>query len=167
MAGAVRAAAIILFAVWVVWNVYRHVAVYLIRGRIVVVTDHVLGNLAFGAAGIGVALTPFPADVLMFILVVALATAIRQAELWLVVGASPELILTRGGLVLRGMGFRFDQPDARTLQEREGRIRVWVAASPSRRTHVLRLRTTRGINKVALFRANLRKFLVAIPRERR
>jgi hypothetical protein len=150
-----------------VWNVYRHIAVYLIRGRVVVVTDRVLGNLALGGAGIGAALMPFPADVLIFLLVLVGATALWQAELWLVVGVPRELVLARGGLVLRGMGFRYDEPDTRTLQEREGHIRVWVAASLSRRSHMLRLRTARGINKVALFRANLRKFLVAIPRERR
>jgi hypothetical protein len=167
MAGALQFAAITLFAVWLAWNVYRHVAVYLVRGRIVVVTDRVLGNLVLGAAGIGVALARFPADVVIFVLGVGAATALWRAELWLVVGATPERIFERAGLVLRGMGFRFDETKARTLEEREGRIRVWVAASLASRTHVLRLRSARAINKVALFRVNLRKFLVAIPRERR
>jgi hypothetical protein len=65
------------------------------------------------------------------------------------------------------MGFSHDESGERSLEERGGRIRLRVGVSPTARTHVLRLRTARGINKVALFRANLRKFLVAIPRERR
>jgi hypothetical protein len=69
--------------------------------------------------------------------------------------------------VLRGMGFRLEEATPSTLQERDGRVRISFGASPSQRTHVLRLQTARGINKVALFRANFRKFLVAIPRERR
>jgi hypothetical protein len=141
--------------------------VYLVRGRVVVVTDRVLGNLVLGAGGIGVVVSPFPADVVLLAAVLAADVLLRWAEVWLVVGASLGKILERAALVLRGMGFSHDETGERSLEERSGRIRLRVAVSPTARTHVLRLRTARGINKVVLFRANLRKFLVAIPRERR
>jgi hypothetical protein len=167
MAQAIRTLVLIVFAVWLGWNLYRHLAVYLVRGRVVVLTDRVLGNLVLGLGGIAVILSPFPADAMVLAAVLAADLALLRAGAWLVVGASPARILERAGLVLRGMGFAFQQTGERDLDERGGRIRLRVAASPGPGTHVLRLRTTRGINKVALFRANFRKFLVAIPRQRR
>jgi hypothetical protein len=167
MARVLRTGALIVFGVWLGWNLYRHVLVYLVRGRVVVFTDRLLGNLALGAGGIAVVLSPFPADVAVLAAVLAADVLLWWAEVWLVAGASPERILERAGLVLRGMGFRYDEAGERAIQERGGRIRLRVAGSPTGGTHLLRVRTARGINKVALFRANLRKFLVAIPRERR
>jgi hypothetical protein len=110
---------------------------------------------------------PSPATAVIAILMVAADIALRFAELWIVLGASPERLMDRGALVLRGMTFAFDARAGRSLEERHGRIRVSILASPIRRAHLLRVRTTRGINKVALFRTNFGKFLVAIPRERR
>lgn len=153
-------------AVWLGWTIYRHVAVYLFRGRIVVVTDRVFGDLVLAGGVIGIASVPFPTWIVFLVLALAAAASLRWAELWLVVGASTDLVLRRGSLVLRGMGFAFDEGGP-SLEERGGRIRVSVATSLSTRTHLLRLRTARGINKVALFKVNFRKFLVAIPRERR
>lgn len=167
MAGGIRTLALIAFALWLGWNLYRHLAVYLVRGRVVVLTDRVLGNLIFGFGGIAVILSPFPADAVVLVAILAADMGLRRAGTWLVVGASPGRILERAGLVLRGMGFSFEQTGDRTLEERGGRIRLRVAASHGRATQVLRLQAARGINKVALFRLNLRKFLVAIPRERR
>jgi hypothetical protein len=120
-----------------------------------------------GAGGIGVVLNPFPADVILLAAVLTADLLLWWTELWVVVGASPERILERAGLVLRGMGFSYDTEGPHNLEERSGRIRLRVAVSATGRTHVLRLRSARGINKVALFRANFRKFLLAIPRERR
>ncbi|HEV8683557.1 MAG TPA: hypothetical protein VGS09_12415 [Actinomycetota bacterium] len=162
-----RSVAVTIVAVWLAWNVYRHVAVYLIRGRVLVITDRVLGNLVLGAGGIGVLLSPFPADIVLLAAALAADLLFWWAEVWLVVGASPGRVLERAGVVLSGMGFSYEQTGEGALEERDGRIRLRVAVSPSGRTHLLRLRTARGINKVALFRANFRKFLLAIPRERR
>jgi hypothetical protein len=167
MAEAVRTLVLILFAVWLGWNLYRHLAVYLVRGRVVVLTDRVLGNLVLGLGGIAVILSPFPADAMVLAAVLAADLVLLRAGAWLVLGASPARILERAGLVLRGMGFSFELAGERDLDERGGRIRLRVVASPTARTHLLRLRTARGINKVALFRVNVRKFLVAIPRQRR
>jgi hypothetical protein len=163
----IRTLALIAFAIWLGWNLYRHLAVYWVRGRVIVLTDRVLGNLVLGVGGIAVILSPFPADAIVLALVLAADLALVRAGTWLVVGASPARILERAGLVLRGMGFSFEQTGERDLEERGGRIGLRVAGSPAARTHLLRLRAARGINKVALFRANFRKFLVAIPRERR
>jgi hypothetical protein len=167
MAQAIRILALILFAVWLLWHIYRHLAVYLVRGRVVVLTDRVLGNLVLGLGGIAVVLSPFPADAVVLAAILAADLALLRAGVWLVAGASPGRILERAGLVLRGMGFSFEQTGERDLEERGDRIRLRVTVSPTARTHLLRLRTARGINKVALFRANFRKFLVAIPRQRR
>jgi hypothetical protein len=167
MARVLRTVAATVFAGWLVWNLYRHVAVYLVRGRVVVVTDRVLGNLTLGAGGLAVILSPFPIDLALLAAVLAADGLLWWAGVWVVVGASPGRILERAGLVLRGMGFLYDQRGPRALEEHDGRIGLQVALSPTARTHLLRLRAARGINKVALFRANFRKFLVAIPRERR
>jgi hypothetical protein len=167
MARVFRGVAITIVSVWLAWNVYRHVAVYLLRGRVLVITDRVLGNLVLGAGGIAVVLSPFPADLVLLAAVLAADLLFWWAEVWLVVGASPGRVLERAGVVLRGMGFSYEQTGEGSLHERDGHIRLRVAVSPSGRTHLLRLRTARGINKVALFRANFRKFLLAIPRERR
>lgn len=167
MARILAGVAATLFAVWLGWSIYRHVAVYLLRGRVVAITDRVLGNLILGAGGIGVVLSPFPADLVLLVGVLAADALLWWTEVWLVVGASPERILERAGLVLRGMGFSHEADQGRGLEEAGGHIRVRVAASPTARSHVLRLRTARGIRKVALFKTNFRKFLLAIPRERR
>ena len=163
----IRTLALVVFGAWLGWNLYRHLAVYLLRGRIVALTDRVLGNLALGVGGIAVVLTPFPADAVVLTAVLVTDLILMWAGVWVVVGASPDRILERAGLVLRGMGFSFEQMGERDVHETGGRIRIRVAASPTARTHLLRRRTARGINKVALFRANFRKFLLAIPRERR
>ena len=149
MVQAIRILALVVLGTWLAWNLYRHLVVYLIRGRVVV-------------------LTPYPADAVVLAIVLAADVALLWAGIWLVVGASPERILSRAGLVLRGMGFSHSATaDAGELEEEGGRIHLRLAASPTPRTHLLRVRTARGINKVALFRTNIRKFLLAIPRERR
>ena len=163
----IRTLALIAFAIWLGWNLYRHLAVYWVRGRAIVLTDRVLGNLVVGVGGIAVLLSPFPADAVVLVAILAADLALVRAGAWLVVGASPSRILERAGLVLRGMGFAYQQTGERVLEEQGGRIRLRIAGSPTARTHLLRLRSARGINKVALFRANFRKFLLAIPRERR
>ena len=168
MPQAIRILALVVFGAWLGWNLYRHLGVYLVRGRIVVLSDRVLGNLALGVGGIAVVLSPFPVDAVVLAAVLAVDLILLWTGVWVVVGASPERILERAGLVLRGMGFSYSAlPDGSALEEGAGRIRLRVMASPTSRTHLLRLRTARGINKVALFRANFRKFLLAIPRERR
>jgi hypothetical protein len=88
MARVLSTIAITLFAIWLGWNFYRHVAVYLVRGRVVVVTDRLLGNLVLGAGGIGVVMSPFPADVVLLAAVLAADALLRWAEVWLVMGAS-------------------------------------------------------------------------------
>jgi hypothetical protein len=163
----IRTLALIAFAIWLGWNLYRHLAVYWVRGRVIVLTDRVLGNLVLGVGGIAVILSPFPADAIVLVVILAADLALVRTGAWVVVGASPARILERAGLVLRGMGFSYEQTGERHLEEQGGRIRLRVAGSPTARTHLLRLRSARGINKVALFRANFRKFLLAIPRERR
>jgi hypothetical protein len=163
----IRVLALIAFSLWLGWNTYRHLAVYLLRGRVVVLTDRALGNLILGVGGIAVILSPFPADAVVLVTILAADLILLRAGIWLVAGASPGRILERAGLVLRGMGFSFDQTGERDLEEQGGRIRIRVAVSAGSGMHVLRLRTARGINKVALFRVNFRKFLVAIPRQRR
>jgi hypothetical protein len=163
----IRTLALIAFAIWLGWNLYRHLAVYWVRGRVIVLTDRVLGNLVLGVGGIAVILSPFPADAIVLVVILAADLALVRTGAWVVVGASPARILERAGLVLRGMGFSYEQTGERDLEEQGGRIRLRVAGSPMARTHLLRLRSARGINKVALFRANFRKFLLAIPRERR
>jgi hypothetical protein len=168
MVQAIRILALVVLGTWLAWNLYRHLVVYLIRGRVVVLTDRLLGNLVLGLGGIAVVLTPYPADAVVLAIVLAADVALLWAGIWLVVGASPERILSRAGLVLRGMGFSHSATaDAGELEEEGGRIHLRLAASPTPRTHLLRVRTARGINKVALFRTNIRKFLLAIPRERR
>lgn len=167
MSQAIRTLALVVLGAWLAWNLYRHTAVYLVRGRMVVLTDRLLGNLVLGLGGIAVVLSPFPADAVVLVAVLAADRALLRSGVWLVVGASPGRILERAGLVLRGMGFSFEQTAEHDLEERDGRIHLRVAGSPAARTHLLRLRTARGINKVALFRVNFRKFLLAIPRERR
>jgi hypothetical protein len=152
---------------WLAWNIYRHVAVYLLRGRVLAITDRVLGNLVLGAGGIAVVLSPFPANWALLAGVLVVDVLLWWAEAWLVVGAPVERILERAGLVLRGMGFSYEEDGRRGLDEAGGHIRLRVVASPTGRTHVLRLRTARGIRKAALFKANFRKFLLAITRERR
>jgi hypothetical protein len=167
MARLLRTVAVSVFAVWLGWNLYRHVLVYLLRGRVVVVTDRVLGNLILGVGGIAVLLSPFPIDLILLTAVLAADVLLWWTQVWVVVGVPAGRVVERAGLVLRGMGFSPDEVGEKGLREAGGRIRLRVAASPTARSHLLRVRTARGINKVALFRANLRKFLVAIPRERR
>jgi hypothetical protein len=164
----IRTLALVVFGTWLAWNLYRHLVVYLVRGRVVVLTDRALGNIVLGLGGIAVVLAPYPADAVVLVAVLAADLVLLWAGLWLVVGASPGRILDRAGLVLRGMGFsHFATADAWDIGEDGGRIRLRVASSPTPHTHLLRVRTARGINKVALFRTNFRKFLLAIPRERR
>jgi hypothetical protein len=168
MAQAIRTLALVVLGTWLAWSLYRHLVVYLLRGRVVVLTDRLLGNLVLGLGGIAVVLTPFPADAVVLGAVLAADLALLRGGVWLVVGASSGRILERAGLVLRGMGFSHSATaDARTVEEDGSRIHLRVAASATSRTHLLRVRTARGINKVALFRTNFRKFLLAIPRERR
>jgi hypothetical protein len=160
--------ALVVLGAWLGWNLYRHLVIYLVRGRVVVLTDRALGNILLGLGGIAVVLSPFPADAVVLAAVLAADLVLLRAGIWLVVGASPERVLSQASLVLRGMGFSHSATaDAGELEEDGGRIHLRVAASPTPRTHLLRLRTARGINKVALFRTNIRKFLLAIPRERR
>jgi hypothetical protein len=163
----IRTLALIAFAIWLGWNLYRHLAVYWVRGRVIVLTDRVLGNLVLGVGGIAVILSPFPADAIVLVVILAADLVLVRTGAWVVVGASPARILERAGLVLRGMGFSYEQTGERDLEEHGGLIRLRVVGSPTARTHLLRLHATRGINKVALFRANFRKFLLAIPMERR
>ncbi|MGH2682108.1 MAG: hypothetical protein ACRDIX_02620 [Actinomycetota bacterium] len=167
MARLLRTLAVSVFAVWLGWNLYRHVLVYLLRGRVVVVTDRVLGNLILGAGGLAVLLSPFPIDLFLLIAVLGGDALLWWTQVWVLVGIPAGRIVERAGLVLSGMGFSPGEVGEKGLREAGGRISLRVAASPTARSHLLRVRTARGINKVALFRANLRKFLVAIPRERR
>lgn len=167
MARILRIAAVVMAVVWVAWNLYRHVVVYFIRGRVVVMTDRVVGNLVGGAGLLIAVVAPTSATIIMALVALATAATVRWKRLWVVVGASPGRIFERAGLVLRGMNFPFEIVGERSVEERRGRIRISVVASPAARTHVLRLRLARGIRKVALFGVNLRKFLVTIPRERR
>src|ERR687892_233909 len=126
----IRTLALVVFGAWLGWNLYRHLAVYLLRGRIVALTDRVLGNLALGVGGIAVILTPFPADAVVLTAVLVTDLILMWAGVWVVVGASPDRILERAGLVLRGMGFSFEQMGERDVHETGGRIRIRVAASP-------------------------------------
>jgi hypothetical protein len=164
----IRILVLVVFGTWLAWNLYRHLVVYLVRGRVVVLTDRALGNIVLGLGGIAVVLSPFPADAVVLVAVLAADLVLLWVGTWLVVGATAERILERAGLVLQGMGFSHSATaDAWGMGEDRGRIRLRVAYSPTSRTHLLRVRTARGINKVALFRTNFRKFLLAIPRERR
>lgn len=167
MAQAVRLLAALAAAAWLAWNVYRHVAVYWVRRRVVVVTDRVLGDLLAAAGALPALAVPSLPTAVAAALGIGAAVALRRTGLWIVIGASTERIFDRAALVLRGMAFVFDRWDGRSIEEQRGRIRIAIFASPTSLMHVLHVRPARGINKVALFRANLRKFLVAVPRQRR
>lgn len=167
MLGAVRTLAVVAVAFWLTWSAYRHVAVYALRRRVVVVTDRVLANVVAAASLLLALLFPLPAVVGAAVVAVLAAVALRWRGIWVVAGAPTGLIFERAGLVMRGMSFAFDGPSGRSLEDRTGRVHVAILASITPLAHVLRVHPARGINKVALFRANLRKFLVAVPRQRR
>jgi hypothetical protein len=167
MADVVRGVVAVAVAVWVAWNLYRHIAVYAFRRRVIVVTERVAGNLVAGAGLLPALAIPSLVTAATGALAIGIAVVLRSTGVWVILGASAERIFDRGGLVLRGMSFGFDAAGDRSLEDRSGRIRVAILGSLTPLTHVLRVRPARGINKVALFRANLRKFLVAVPRQRR
>lgn len=167
MGRALRTAAVVLAAAWLAWNLYRHIAVYLIRGRVIVLTERVMGILLVPSGLLLIIAVPSLETIVTALVTLVAALAIRWTGLWVVVGAPRERIFERAGLVLRGMSYPFDVSGVRFIEERRGRIRISVLASLTSRTQLLRLHAARGIRKVALFRDNLRKFLLAIPRERR
>jgi hypothetical protein len=167
MARTLRTVALVATSAWLAWNLYRHLLVYLVRGRIVVATPEVTGNVLI-AAGVAIALTAPSVVTVVVVAVAAVAAAsVRWSGLWIVGGASPDRIFERAGLVLRGMSFSFERPGFRVLEEEKGRIRISAIASPGGRATLIRVRATTRQAKVALFRANLRKFLLAVPRQRR
>lgn len=167
MARIVRTVAIVATATWLGWNLYRHLLVYLVRGRLVVGTPRVIANLLIAGGLLVVLVAPSSATVASMAVAAAAALGTRKVGLWVVGGASPERIFERAALVLRGMSFPFERSGPRALEERAGRIRISVIASWGRRMTLLRVRTAPRQAKVSLFRDNLRKFLLAIPRERR
>jgi hypothetical protein len=167
MARIARTVALVATAMWLGWNLYRHLLVYLVRGRLVVGTPRVIANLLFAAGLLVVLAAPSVPTIAGVAVAAAAALGTRKVGLWVVGGASPERIFERAELVLRGMSFPFERSGSRTLEEKTGRIRISVIASPGGRVTLLRVRTARRQEKVALFRGNLRKFLLAIPRERR
>lgn len=164
MAGIIRVAALVVVSAWLAWNLYRHVAVYLVRGRVLPLTDHVLAKLIAGVGAVVALAAPSLATVIVLLLCIGASAAVWWAQLWVVTGATPSRIVDRAGLVMRGMAFRFETASEGTIEESDDRISISVVASMTSRTHVLRVRSARGIKKVALFRANLRKFLLAVPR---
>jgi hypothetical protein len=158
-----RVVGLVLTAGWLGWNLYRHVGTYLVRGRVIAVTAPVLARI-LALAGLAAALAaPSGATWSVAGIAAAMALAVRLAQVWIAVGTSLRRILERADLVLRGMGLSSEVTE-RALQGAGGRLRITAPASLGPRTHVLRVRSARGIKKLDLFRANLRKFLLAIGR---
>ena len=158
-----RVVGLVLTATWLGWTLYRHVGVYLARGRVLAVTAPVLARIV-ALAGLVVALAaPSRATWSAAGVAGALAFAVRLAQVWIVVGAPLGRVLERAELVLRGMSLSSEVAE-RSLDGAGGRLRITVAVPLGGLAHLLRVRSARGIKKLDLFRANLRKFLLAIGR---
>jgi hypothetical protein len=158
-----RVVALVVAAAWLAWNLYRHVAVYAGRGRVIAVTPPVLARI-LALAGLGAALAaPSPSLWSVAAVAAAAAVALRLAQVWVTLGTSVERVLERAALVLGGMGLASEVTE-RALHGAGGRLRITVIASLGGRMHLLRVRSRRGIKKLDLFRANLRKFLLAMSR---
>ncbi|HUG88070.1 MAG TPA: hypothetical protein VMP42_04820 [Actinomycetota bacterium] len=158
-----RVVGLVLTAAWLVWTLYRHVGTYLARGRVLAVTAPVLARIVT-LAGLGVALAaPSRATWSSAGTALGLAFVVRLAQVWIVVGAPLGRVLERAELVLRGMSLS-SEVAGRSLVGAGGRLRITVAVPLGRRAQLLRVRSPRGIKKLDLFRANLRKFLLAIGR---
>lgn len=158
-----RVAALALAATWLAWTLYRHLVVYVVRGRVLAVTAPILARVS-ALAGLVVALAaPSPAAWVAAGAGGALALVVRAAQVWIVIGASVDRVLERAALVLRGMSVPAEVGGG-GLASVDGRLRVTAAVSVGTRAHLLRVRSARGIKKLDLFRANLRKFLLAIGR---
>lgn len=158
-----RVVGLVLGAAWLVWTLYRHVGVYLVRGRVLAVTAPVLAPVV-ALVGLVVALAaPGLATWSALGAAIVIALVVRLAQVWVVAGAPIERVLERAELVLRGMSLSSEVTE-RSLVGAGGRLRITVAVPLGRRAQLLRVGSPRGIKKLELFRANLRKFLLAIGR---
>lgn len=158
-----RVVGLVLGAAWLVWTLYRHVGVYLARGRVLAVTAPVLARVVALVGLVAALAAPGLATWSAAGAAIAIALVVRLAQVWVVAGAPIERVLERAELVLRGMSLS-SEVAGRSLVGADGRLRITVAVPLGRRAQLLRVRSPRGIKKLDLFRANLRKFLLAIGR---
>lgn len=151
------AAALVLLAL-----VVRYIVLQLAYGRRVVITAGVLAMMIAALAVLVAALAGGTAAVLAVALGAIGVAAVLVLGVWVVAGASRDLILGQGELVARGLLMSARRNGREVVVDPTGTGVIVVAGG--RPLHLLRVRTVRRDRKSLLFAQGLAKFVATAER---
>lgn len=142
--------------------VTRYVVLQLAYGRRVVIVPGV-GAMIIAAVAVVVAVLTGGAGATIAIAMGAVAVVVLSLRLWMVFGASTDLILDQGELVARGLLMTPRRADRRIVIDPPGTGGVAVVAGGGP-VQILRVPSARRDRKSLLFAQGLAKFLATADR---